>query len=645
MKILLTFSLIFILPSLALAQKSVPDYGKIDKADLTLSSCSFEPSANAMKLFDVQDVEFYISNYDTHLTTERRVRIKIFNPKGYEYASIKIPYFSKRGVGKIKDLSGVVYSLDSAGNIITQKLSKKDFFKEKAEDNIGIVNFTFPNVKSGSVIEFRYTKIEKGVIQIDPWIPQDDIPVAYASTVLITPSVGKLVTKTYGADTISQILEKLGKGEYAREKRTYFKENINSFEPEPFMSSYKDNLLKIVFLLLPQDVFYFNGLDKPALMWKYTGNRLLNSPDFGGQVIKKISGTEGIIDSAKKISLTADRIGFLYEAVKKRIPDKTEQTLYPNDLQDAWDNRTGNTAEINLILLNLLQKVDVICSPILVSTRENGRINVDFPSAGQLNGVDVIAQDSTTFYVMDASLKYQSYLNPPFNVLNRVGYLLDPGNMQWVNITDTRSLLRQNLNIIAFIKEDGTIEGSATALSYDYAKSYALDSTSDDDDKEKFEEKKPVGLKIISTSFENAENDYEPLTQKIDFKYEPQNTGDFYFINPQILTSKKETPFVKQNRNSDIDFGCSSQETLMLDLDIPSDFEIEHLPKNLIVRAPDSSFFFKRSFSSTADHIFFSQTFEIKEPIFDKSQYKGVQEFFERAYQLMSEEIVLKRKK
>src|SRR5262249_6419427 len=136
--------------SVAFSQKELPDFGKIDLADLQLKSCSFEPSANALKLFDSEEVEFDPSDYSTKLRTERRVRIKIFNEKGYAYASITIPYFSKKRVTKIKDLEGVVYNLDETGKIVTQKLEKKDFFKEKAEDNIGMIKFTFPNLKPGS---------------------------------------------------------------------------------------------------------------------------------------------------------------------------------------------------------------------------------------------------------------------------------------------------------------------------------------------------------------------------------------------------------------------------------------------------------------------------------------------------------------
>ena len=635
----------FLVNNLGFSQKKLPDFGKIDISDLKLQSCSFEPSASAMKLFDVLETEFEPSEYTSRLTTERRVRIKIFNTKGYEHASIRIPYFSKKRVTKIKDLDGILYSLDSNGQVVIEKLSKKDFFKEKAEDNVGIINFTFPHLKPGCVIEYRYTKIEKNIFQIDPWLPQGEIPTAYASMVLTTPSFSRVKTKIYGADTIDQVLETLKRGSYIRERRTYSRENIISFEPEPFMSSYKDNLLKVVFLLIPETNFFVDVLTSPQSIWKYAGLKLMQSEDFGGQLKKKIPGTENIIDSAKKILPIENRIGFIYEKVKKRMSDKSEQTLYPSDLTEAWNNRTGNTAEINLILLNLLQKADVISVPLLISTRENGKVNKDFPSIGQLNGVDVLAADSTKYFLLDASLKYQSYLNPPFNILNREGFLLQEDNMQWVSIADSRPLLKQITDIVARIKEDGIIEGNAVNSFYDYAKSYMLDSTTEQDPEDRFTDKKPLGLKIVSVSQENTENDDEPLLQKIEFTYEPQNTGDYYFINPQILTSKKESPFIKQGRATDIDFGCNQQYNLILRLEIPPGFTVDFLPKNITVRAPDSSFFFRRSFSSDSDYVFFSQTFEIKQPVFFKEDYPAIQEFFNRVYHLMSEEIVLKRKK
>lgn len=642
------YLLIFIFISgYSTAQQIVPAFGKIDLEDLKLTSCSFEPDAHAMKLFDVQEIEFEPFEYSTRLTTERRVRIKIFNEKGYKHASIRIPYFSKKRTTKFKELKGIVYSLDTNDKIVIQKLDKKDFFKGKTEENIGIINFTFPNLKPGSVVEFSYTKVEKNILDIDPWIAQDEIPTAYVAATIITPTYSRIKEKVFGTENINQNNELLTKGNYNKLKREYFVENIRSFETEPFMSSYKDNLLRMIFLLIPRSSFFIDAMTTPESLWKYLGNLLLESPHWGMQISKTIPGTEALIDSAKKIYPVSERIGFIYEAVRKRIPDVGEQRLFPEEnLSEVWQSRAANTAEINLILLNLLQKSNVECYPLLISTRENGIVSTAFPTAGQLNGVDVLAIDSSAYYLMDASLKYQSFRNPPFNVLNRQGFLLDKKNMRWVSISDERSLIKQTINIISLFNEEGILEGSAFCNYYNYARSYLLDSTTDtDDDDDRFFDKKYPGVTIKSAQLDSTNSNDTIVAQKIEFIYEAQQTDDFYFINPLFLSLKKENPFTKATRSSDIDFGCNQEMVLSFQMSIPTMYQIDHLPKNIIVRAPDTSFFYKKRVYTDSTQIYLTQTFEIKRSLFDKEEYPGIKEFFDRVFALMTEEIVLKKKK
>ncbi|MBI5373275.1 MAG: DUF3857 domain-containing protein [Sphingobacteriales bacterium] len=625
------------------AQQPLPAFGEIDPADLQLRSCSFEKPASAMKLLDIQEVSFEYDYYATRLVTEKRVRIKVFNEKGYKYASIKIPYYSKKRVMKIKDLEGVVYNLDESGKVITQKLEKKDFFKEKAMDKLGIINFTFPNLKPGSVVEFRYRKIEKDIIQVDPWLIQDDIPVAYTTCIITTPNTSRIREKIVGADSLKPLTEMYTSGSARYVKRTYFRENIPSFRHEPFMSSVKDNLLKVMFLLIPR-ASISTDLMRPEQRWSEFGDYLLSSPVLEGQLKKKIRGTESIIDSAKQISSLNERIRFIYKKVRAQLPDKGEQTAYPEDISEAWENHYGSTAETNLILLSLLQKSGIEAYPLLFSTRDNGKINIQFPSPGQLNGLDVLAKDSADYYVMDASLKYQSPLIPPFNILNREALLLKKEAVKWLSIGDSRPLLKNQVNISGLFTDSGYLKGSAYNVFYDYAKSGLLDSTSDDETKDYFN-RKTDGLDIHSVTYENTDNDNQPLVQRVDFDYTGSNTGDYYFINPQLLSGENSNPFILNSRQTDIDLGCNQELVMKLTIEIPESFSIDHIPSNIQVRAPDTSFLYKRIVSTDSIRVFYYQQFEIKYPLFYKEQYAGVKEFFDRVYALMAEEIVLKKRK
>ncbi|MBK8953125.1 MAG: DUF3857 domain-containing protein [Chitinophagaceae bacterium] len=107
-------------------------------------------------------------------------------------------------MAKIKDLKAIIYNLDKDGKIQTQKLERKDFLKEMAIEYVGLVNFTFPNLTPGSVIEYKYTTVENNIVYFQPWDIQDEIPVLYTSKTIIIPEETALFERVLGTDTISK---------------------------------------------------------------------------------------------------------------------------------------------------------------------------------------------------------------------------------------------------------------------------------------------------------------------------------------------------------------------------------------------------------------------------------------------------------
>ena len=91
-----TLSLLFIFSvSIIYAQKEIPSFGKIDKADLLLKECEFDKDAEAYKLLNYGDVHYNIIGGDFGIITERRTRIKILKEKGLDKANVKIQFYSK----------------------------------------------------------------------------------------------------------------------------------------------------------------------------------------------------------------------------------------------------------------------------------------------------------------------------------------------------------------------------------------------------------------------------------------------------------------------------------------------------------------------------------------------------------------------
>jgi len=118
-------------------------FGKVDNADLTMTSCDFEKDANAEILFDIGKIG---PEYG-FIVTERHVRIKIFNEKGKNEGSIRILFWGGREFEVMSTLEAETINLENGKQVIT-KVDKKSFFTEAIDAQRSAVSFAFANVKA-----------------------------------------------------------------------------------------------------------------------------------------------------------------------------------------------------------------------------------------------------------------------------------------------------------------------------------------------------------------------------------------------------------------------------------------------------------------------------------------------------------------
>src|SRR5689334_16600717 len=162
---------------------SIPDFGKVAKEELEMKECDFDPKAEAVVLFDVGQITWIIGARGLEFT--RHVRIKILQEKGRNVADIHLPYYSYQNLEDIKDITAQTYNLDGNGNITTTKLDKKLIYDKKLNKRVSEKAFTFPEVKAGTVIEFKYKYQTAGLIQ---WYFQRAIPVKYSLYTVDVPN-------------------------------------------------------------------------------------------------------------------------------------------------------------------------------------------------------------------------------------------------------------------------------------------------------------------------------------------------------------------------------------------------------------------------------------------------------------------------
>ncbi|MGX5688565.1 DUF3857 domain-containing protein [Arcticibacter tournemirensis] len=639
---------------IAYAQTETMPFGKIDPSDFTLSEASFEKDANAMVLFDKADV-YFDQNFD--IIMERHKRIKIFNEKGKDEANVRLEYYSGGHYEDLFSLQAQTINNRDGKPTIT-KLERKQIFTEIIDKNRTALVFTFPDVQPGSIVEFKYQWKTPSYGNFPSWVFQSKIPVRYSELRTSVPDmlyykiqqrVHQPFCKNKSMSESKSIPNGANSLGYNVNIRLLALQNVPSLSDEPFMTSRNDNLQSVSFQLT--EIKPIGGFTQTYIdTWQKVAGMLADDEDFGAQFKKKLQEEDVIVTKAKALKSNDDKIAFLFNEVRNSMKWNDVDVWYTNDgVSKAWQKKTGNSTEINLILYRLLKLAEVgNVYPMIVSTRSNGRVNIAFPWLRQFNRTVVyIPVDSTRKYILDASNKYQLYNSIPDNLLNSYGLSLNKDNKTYnlINISCPNTS-RKNIFITADIKPDGKINGNAKIYDFDYHKmnSVRLYKT---EGEEKFKEwltEKDNSIKIKNMKIEGVDVDSLPLQELLDFEMELKGVdGDYIYFNPNLFTSLRTNPFLTENRSTVVDFGHKKKYTLTASYGIPPNYLADALPKSLNLVMPDKSISFQRIVSNSEGQIIVRYVIDFKKALYVQDEYPLLRQFYKQMFEMLNEQIVLKK--
>lgn len=641
-------------PFLSTAQDEIKSYGKIDISDLELKECAFEKDANAMVLFDRGEVYF---DHQFDIIMDRHKRIKIFNEKGKDEANIRIEFYSNNHYEDLYDIDAQTINIKDGKPVIT-KLDRKQIFREAVDKNSTAIVFSFPDVQAGSVIEYHYKWKTPAYGNFPAWYFQSKIPSRYSELQTSIPDMLYYKTQyrvyqSMNKNKTSAASKSLGSGQdshaYTVNTKIIGLNNIPSLVDEPFMTSRNDNLQCALFQLTqiqPIGGFTQTGADT----WAKVGERLAEDEDFGMQFRKKLDDEDILISKAKLLKNDGEKIAFLFNEVKNSMKWNGFDTWYTNDgIPKAWQKKTGNSAEINLILYRLLKQADVKnVYPMAVSTRNHGKVNIAFPWMRQFNRTVVhIPVDSTRQYVLDATDKYNLYTTIPDNLLNSYGISLDKEHKTHRIVSlDNVAPSRKNIYITAEINPQGKMSGKANLVDYSYHKIQAVKNFKTDGE-EKYKDwltDKDNNLKIKSIKLEDADIDSLPLKEMIDFDLElTSSDGDYIFFVPNMFSGLRKNPFISENRTTLVDFGHKNKYAISGSYKVPPGFKVDVLPKNINLIMPDKSISFQRVIVENEGTIAVRYILDYKKTIYWVEEYPALREFYKQIFELLNEQIVLKK--
>ncbi|MDB5156328.1 MAG: hypothetical protein JWR50_1035 [Mucilaginibacter sp.] len=595
-----------------------------------MKSCDFEKDANAEVLFDKGDVSMDASY---NLSFERHVRIKIFNDKGKGVANIHIPYFDINLLENINNVQAETINLNN-GNIEITKIDRSLIYRKRIDKISSEVVFAFPNVQPGSVVEYKYILSSKNLGNFPDWYFQTEIPTRYSQFSADMPNL--LHYRTLQMTKLPLVINN---------EATKAMINIPSLRVEPYMSSLKDNAERMFYQLSGVDGLFLNF----SSTWPDLGKNEVKYEDFGEQFKRKLAGEDVILTKVKNLKTDEEKIAVIFDEVKNSMRWNDINVRYTNDGTSlAWDKKTGNSTEINLMVYHLLTKAGIKAYPMLVSTRNHGKVNPAYTSEYQFNKtVTYIPVDSAKYYILDATDKFADCNTIPEDLLDSYGLYVDRDDERSsLFFIANKQPVRQVVYVNAEIKPDGKMNGTAQLSSFSYHRLNAISKYKTDGEKKYIDYLRDDdnNLQISSLILDNMDKEDQPLVQKINFNFDLAGSdGNYIYINPNIFTSLHKNPFLNETRTTDISFGFLDDYQITGNYKIPDGYKIDALPKNISLSMPDKTITFKRFMGEQDGAVVVRYVISRKAALFFYENYPDFHEFYKKMYEMLNEQIVLKK--
>lgn len=630
------FALLFI--QLSNAQDKLPSFGKIDKTDLEMKDCDFDPGAEALILIDVGEIEFsYFEGSGWISRANYRMRVKILNASALHRAEIKLHYLSRNRVEEIEDVNGISFNLGPSGNVIKAELEKKAIFRKAIDKDYTEISFALPEVKTGTVFEYKYTVLRKTYRYIPSWNFQGSIPVRYSAYNLIIPEYFQFTLEVHKRQEMEK---KASNG--IREGTWYIMHNIPALRDEPYSSGKKDYLQRIDFQLSKiQTPTYY---EEVRTTWPKIISELLEDEDFGLAIKKNIRGTDELDSKLVNAKSNREKIRLVYNYVQNNMQWNNEYSKYSdNGIKDAWDKKNGNIADINFILIRLLRDAGIAADPLLASTKDNGTVNTVFPFLNQFNCVLAYFKDADGEYIMNAADKYNPFYLVPYDVLFCKGLLVDKKEGGLKEIYSDKNY-SNNVYFSSNVDENGKISGNAIIGSSGYARNLRVRTYKKGNLKSLFESTDGIIVKIDSLSVNNLKDELLPLEQKLLFSGNIQSSGEYFFLPINLFSGLDKNPFIEEDRVMDIDFMYPKSYMISGTYILTDDYSVNELPKNTKMMLPDTSIVLTRVIQKDENIVSFRFTLDFKAIGYNAESYPYIREFFKKMYEILDERIVLKKK-
>jgi len=645
------------------------DFGKISEDEIKQEAHPLDQEADAAVIYKKGSVKMEYQE-GWQYVYEVEARIKIYKKEGFKHATISVPLY-RIGAGKNEIFSGLKAFTNNmeGGKITKERIRNEGIFDEDYNEFWDLKKFTFPNVKEGSVLEYSYKITSPYIVSLPEFYFQEKIPVNNAEYILNIPeylgyksyskgyfplkrdenrklddfTFAYVPTLTAGNSALGSHKTQYSTVPYTLITTTYTAQDVPKLTAEEYVNNL-DNYFTSIKPELEWAKMPRSEIERFAQTWDDVVKAIYKSDKFGKELTQKNYFEAELNPLLMGAGSSKEKATIILEFVKKKMAWNGIYGYYTKDgLKSAYSKRSGNVAEINLMLTAMLRQAGLVANPVLVSTKSGG-IPL-FPTRSGFNYVVSAVELGNEVILLDATSPYSSPNVLPEKTINWYGRIVrsDESSLQINMMPKTPS--RTVVNMDAKINTTGSIEGRIrNTLTEHSALSFRSENASKDEKSYINElQNKFVSMNIEEYSIQNKTDPYKPLVEVYNFTKENayDKIGDKIYFNPLFFFAKTKNPFTAEKREYPIDFKYPSSDTYMINITIPDGYTVESIPESASLELPDEIGKFGFMISNTENNIQLRVTSEINVPLVPALYYDILQEYFKIIVEKETEKIVL----
>jgi len=641
-------------------QKPVIKFGDIKPEDFAPKAYEVDSSASAIVLADIGSSKFETNEKGFFsIVFRHHKRIRVMNKTGFDEASVSITVY-KNGDSEesLEGLEAVTYNLED-NKVVATKLEKSSIFKDKINKYYTTKKFTFPNLKEGSIIEFKYKIVSTLFQRLRGWEFQGAMPRIWTQYEVTNPSLFDYMMHNQGSRNFDSsdvkktnayynIFNPYGSGSFSWNGDDYYHiwgmKNVPALKKESFTTTTDNYVQKIEFQL--KAINWPNGkVDNILNTWDKLSERLLKDEDFGEaleknnsflteEIDKVIAGTKDNYQKAKRI----------YEYVRNNFTCTDHDRIWmSNSLKKTFQEKSGNVADINLLLTAIYKGNGFVADPLILSTRENGRAYELYPILSKFNYVICRLKVDSQYILLDASNNLafgkldESVYNGYARMINKMPVLIDlsPDSVNEVRLTSVFLFNDEHSNKIGgtFTSKLGDFESLRVRKK--------IQKGSINDYLSELKKFYPADIEVSDIHVDSLKTYDEPLSIAYNVSFSPDS--DIFYFNPMLSQVKKENPFKSATREYPVEMPYKTDDIYILNMEIPKGYKVEELPKSIKVELNDADGFFEYIIDNDASAIHLRSRIVINKATFSNDDYTTLRDFFGYIVKKHSEQIVLKK--